>query len=122
MSVIAKVAAPKVSLKVTPPDCVTVTVPMFVPTASATVTAPVVLIVRLETAPPPFAPVIASKSIWFAAPAPTVSVAASATVASPKEMVPVDVPPTNKFAATVTPVSASPKVSTPVPPSAFTVP
>jgi hypothetical protein len=94
---------------------------MSVPTASATVTTPVELIVRLD-AVEPAVPVIASKSIWFAAPAPTVRVAPSTNVASPNDIVPVEVPPTNKFAATVNPVSESPKVNTPLPPSAFTVP
>ena len=93
---------------------------MSVPTAPLTVTAPVVLIVRLETVPLSV-PVTVDKVIDVAAPAPTVNVAPSARVAAPKVICPVDVPPTVELPPTLTPVSESPKVITPDP-AAVTVP
>ena len=75
---IAKVAASTVELKVVPPDCVTVTVPMSVPTAP-TLAVPVLLSVRLEAVPPA---VPATLAIVGAPdpPVPTVSVTPSARV------------------------------------------
>ena len=52
---------------------------------------------------------------------PSAAASVSASVASPIEIVPVEVPPTVEFPPTATPVFASPKVITPVP-AALTVP
>ena len=106
------VAALTVLENVVPPDRVIVTVPMSVPTAPLTVTAPVVLIVKLE-AVPLAVPVTEDKLNVFALPVPTVKVTPSAKVAAPNVIFPVDVPPTVEFPETVTPVV--PKLITPVP-------
>ena len=60
-----------------------VIVPMSVPIAPDTVTAPIVLIVKLETEPPA-TPETVVMLIGVAAPAPTVSVFASEIVIAPK--------------------------------------
>ena len=79
----ATVAAFTVLLNVVPPEFVIVRVPMSVPTAPETVTAPVVLIVKLE-AEPLATPETVVMLIGVTAPAPTVSVFASEIVIAPK--------------------------------------
>ena len=111
------VVALTVLLKVVPPEFVIVMVPMSVPMAPLIVTAPVVLMVRLE-AVPLAVPVTEDKLITLAIPVPTVKVAPSAKVAAPKVILPVDVPPIVELPATVT---GAPKFRTPVP-AAVTVP
>ena len=120
VSVSVTVAASTVLPKVVPPDWVISTVPISVPTAPLTVTAPVVLMVRLEDTPPAV-PVTAARLIGVAAPVPTVSVVLSAIVAVPMVIWPVEVPPTVELPPTATPVPASPRVMTPVP-AAVTLP
>ena len=78
-----------------------VRVPMSVPTAPPTVTAPVVLIVRLD-AVLPAVPLTEDKLIALARFVPTVKVTPSAKVAAPKVMAPVEVPPMMVFALTLT--------------------
>jgi len=110
------VAASTVLENVVPPDLVTVTVPISVPTAPLTVTAPVVLIVKLETE---FnaVPVTEDKEIGVSAPAPTVNVLLSDKVAAPIVICPVDAPPIVESPV----IETVPKVITPVP-AALTVP
>ncbi len=93
---------------------------MSVPTAPLTVTAPVVLIVRLDAAPRAV-PVTELRLIGVALPAPTVSVAPSASVAAPSVICPVEAPPIVELPPTATPVLPSPSVITPVP-AAVTLP
>ena len=107
--------------KVVPPDCVIVTVPMSVPTASATVTTPVVFNVKFDAALAA-TPLTRSRLIVFAIPVPTVSVTPSLIVASPRSIVPVAAPPIVAFAVTVTPVPLSPSVIVLAPVVAATVP
>ena len=95
------VLAVTVLWKATPPDWVMMMVPMSVPTAPVTVTAPVVLRVRLLTAPAAV-PVIDPRLMVFAIPVPIVRANPSAKVAVPKVMAPVEVPPTAVFPPTVT--------------------
>ena len=121
VSVIVTVSAATVPWKSVPPDCVIVTVPMSVPTASATVTTPVVFTVKLESEPLA-TPLTASRLIAFAIPVPTVSVTPSLIVASPRSIVPVAAPPIVAFAVTVTPVPLSPSVVVLAPVVAATVP
>ena len=111
-SLIVTVLAVTVLWKATPPDWVMVMVPMSVPTAPATVTAPVVLRVRSLTAPAAV-PVINPRLMVFAIPVPIVRVTPLAKVAFPKVIAPVDVPPTVEIPDTVTGVL--PKLITPVP-------
>ena len=107
--IVAAVTSP---VNVVPPDRVTVTVPISVPTV-LTETVPVVLIVRLEDEPLAV-PVTVHKVIFAAyAPPPTVNVTPSAKVAANKLIAPVDVPPTVESPETVTAVV--PKLITPVP-------
>ena len=81
--VIETVAAFTVLLNVVPPEFVIVKVPMSVPIAPETVTAPIVLIVILELEP--FAvPEILDKLIAFAIPVPKVKVTPSTKVVAPK--------------------------------------
>ena len=89
---------------------------MSVPTAPLTVTAPVVLIVRLETVPLSV-PVTVDKEIGVAAPAPTVNVTPSDKVAAPIVICPVDAPPIVEVPV----IETVPKLITPVP-AALTVP
>ena len=107
--VMATVAADTVPVNTVPPELVIVTTPIsLAPTASATATAPVVLIVRLDVVPPAV-PVTKSKLMALLVPVPTVSVAPSASVASPMSMSPVAVPPILALAVTATAVPESPK-------------
>ena len=99
----ATVAALTVLLKVMPPELVMVRVPISVPIAPPTVTAPVVLIVKFD-ADPPSIPLIDDKLIAFAIPVPMVRVIPSAIVVAPKVMVPVALPPNVLLARTLTAV------------------
>ena len=94
------------------PELETVTAPISVPTTPFRLTAPVVLIVRLLTAPPAV-PVTEPKVTLLATPVPIVSVTLSARTALPNVMAPVDVPPTVVVPPTVTEVV--PRLITPVP-------
>ena len=105
------VEAETVLLNVVPPELVIVMVPISVPMAPLTVTAPVVLMVRFELVPLAV-PVTDDRLMALAMPVPTVSVTPSAKVAAPKVMLPVEVPPMVAFALTVT---GAPKLRTPVP-------
>ncbi len=109
VSVMATAAASTVDWNVTPPELVIVTVPMSVPTASATVTTPVVLSVRFDEVPKAV-PDTASRLMALPIPVPTVSVTLSASVTSPRSIRPVAAPPTAALAVTDTPVFASPSV------------
>jgi len=121
VSVSVTVTAATVSANVVPPDWVSVTTPISVPTASATFTNPEVLIVRLETAPEAV-PVTLSRLIGLAIPVPTVSVAPSTSVASPISIRPVAAPPTKLVAVTATAVLPSPSAIVLVDVFAATVP
>jgi len=101
-------------VKVVPPELVMVRVPMSVPIVLETASAPSVLIVKCEALP--FAvPATAVRLIGVLAPAPIMRVTPSTKVVLPNVIVPVLAPPTVLLALTVTAVSASPKVITPVP-------
>ena len=93
VSVRVTVTAPTAPVKVVPPELVMVSVPISVPIVLETVTAPVVLIVRFDTA---FraVPIIEERLIALAIPVPRVRVTPSASVVAPKVMVPVEAPPT----------------------------
>ena len=106
------VAASTVLENVVPPDCVMVTVPISVPTAPPMVTAPMVFIVKLEDVLP-VVPVTDERLKVLAIPVPIVNVTPSASVAAPKVICPVEVPPTVELPDTVTPVV--PKLMTPEP-------
>ncbi len=115
------VAAATVLWKVVPPELVMVKSPISVPTAPATVTAPVVLMVKLLDVPDAV-PVTAAILIVLAMPVPTVSVTPSSRMALPRVIVPVDVPPTKPLADLMfIAVSESPRVIIPMP-AAVTVP
>ena len=94
---------------------------MSVPTASVTVTTPVVFKVRFDAALAA-TPLTESRLIAFAMPVPTVSVTPSLIVASPRSIVPVAAPPIVAFAVTVTPVPLSPSVIVLAPVVVATVP
>ena len=118
LAVSVSVVASTVLLNVVPPLLVTVSVPMSVPMAPETVTAPVVFKVRFDEVPAAV-PVIAAREIGVAAPAPTVSVTPSESVASDSVICQVDVPPMVLVPVTVRglpPLKSSPPV-----PSAVTV-
>ena len=83
---------------------------MSVPTASDTVTAPVVFSVRFDTAPAAV-PDTASRLTVLLPPAPTVSVTPSASVTSPRSTDPLLPEDTVASAVTATPVFASPSVT-----------
>ena len=107
-------------LKVVPPEFVTVRFFMLLvtsPIAPLTVAAPVVFKVRLEELSVVVL-LIEARLIGVAAPAPTVSVEASAIVASVKVICPVDVPPIVVLPVTL---MGAPRLMTPVP-AADTVP
>ena len=93
---------------------------MSVPIAPETVTAPAVLMVRLE-ALPLATPETVVMLIGVDAPAPTVNVLPSETVIAPMVIWPVEAPPTVESPVTETPVLLSPNVMTAVP-AADTVP
>ena len=103
--------------KVAPPELVKVTVPMSVPIAPDTETAPVVFKVKFD-ALPAAVPVTELKLIGAATPVPTVNVVPSAKVAAPKVICPVEDPPTVELAVTLIGVL---RLITPVP-AAETVP
>ena len=109
VSVMATVVASTVSLKVVPPLLVIVIVPISVPTASATATTPVVSMVKFDGLPASV-PSTASRLMALAIPVPTVKVASSARIASPRSIRPVAEPPILALAVTATAVSASPNV------------
>ena len=107
--VIASEAASTVPVKVVPPELVMVSVPISVPIVLETVTAPVVLIVRFDTA---FraVPIIEERLIALAIPVPRVRVTPSASVVAPKVMVPVALPPNVVLARTL--IAVVPKLIT----------
>jgi hypothetical protein len=111
VSLIVTVAAFTVPLNTVPFDWLTVTVPMFVPTAPMLAVLSV-LIVRLATGALP-GPVIVPALIALAAPAPKVSSAEFARLAGPTVICPVLAPPIVALAVTLT--AADPKFSTPTP-------
>ena len=76
------VVASTVLLKVVPPELVMVSVPISVPMAPLTVTAPVVLIVMLDEEPP-VVPLIEERLIGLALPLPIVKYAPFANVVAP---------------------------------------
>ncbi|CAM3803335.1 hypothetical protein POBR111598_10440 [Polynucleobacter brandtiae] len=80
-----------------------VRVPMSVPIVLEILTTPVVLIVRFEVVPPAV-PATDDKLIALLMPVPSVRVAPSTSVAAPKVMVPVAVPPNKVLARTLTAV------------------
>ena len=119
--VMVVVAAATVLWKVVPPELVMVSVPMSVPTAPATVTAPVVLRIKLLERGEAV-PVTAAMLIVLAMPVPTVRVTLSSRMALPRVMVPVEAPPTAPLPLfTLSGVSESPRVMIPAP-AAVTVP
>ena len=81
-------AAATVPENVVPPELVTVTVPTSVPTAPLADTAPVVLSVRFDAAPPKL-PLTLDRLTGLAAPVPTVKVTPSTRVTGPSVTVPV---------------------------------
>ena len=107
--------------KVAPPELVMVRVPISVPMAPAAATTPVVLIIRFD-AVPLVVPVTASRLMAFAIPVPTVNVALSANVASPKSINPVAAPPMFAVAVTATGVLESPNMIVLAPVVAIIVP
>ena len=106
------VAASTVLLKVVPPELVSVSVPMSVPTAPVTLTAAVVFSVRFDAVPPAVPLTLPSVS-GVAAPVPTVRVLLSARVALPSVIWPVEAPPT--VASSVTLTAVVPRLMTAVP-------
>ena len=112
--VIDSVSALKAFWNEVPPELVTVTVLMPVPTAPVTDAAPVVFNVRAL----PAVPVTAPRVIEFAIPVPTVKLALELNNTLPKEMAPVDDPPTTLLPGRFKPVLPSPKVIIPVPSAA----
>ena len=86
-----------------------------VPIAPATVTAPVVLMVKLLD-PGEANPVTAARLIVLAMPVPTVRVTLSSRMALPRVMVPVEAPPTKPLPSLmVIAVPESPRVIIPAP-------
>jgi len=99
-------------LKVTPADCVIVTVPISVPKVSLRLRAPVEFKVKLDVEPPAV-PETVFKVIALPIPVPTVKVTPSAKVVSPNVIAPVEAPPTVAVFANVTDVA--PKLITALP-------
>ena len=121
VSVIVRVSTFIEPVKFALAELVMVMVPMSVPTAPVTMTALVVLMVKLLTVPAAV-PVTAARLIALAMPVPTVRVTLSARVALPRSILPVVAPPTVASAVTETPVLPPPRVMVLVPVVAAIVP
>ena len=113
VSVIVTRSASTVDWKVVPPELVIITAPMSVPTAPLTVAVPVVSIVTCSPTLP-VVPVIEPTWIVLATPVPSVRVAVCPSSTSASVMLPVEAPPMAAAPTTVTSVSRSPSVITPV--------
>ena len=106
------VTALTVLLKVKPPVFVTNIVPISVPTMPLTVTAPLVFIVRWESALSAV-PLTAARDIGVPALLPTVNVTLSDIVTAPMVIWPVEVSPTRDVPVTAT--GTAPRLMTPIP-------